>query len=147
MLLLVVGLTDKSYIASHNRLDTFGEDDFDALRELIDGYDRIVACPNVWSETSNFVRYAKGDRGDKIATTLQRLVAASEEVHIPSEAATNRKEYLRVGITDSVLLELAQSGSTLLTDDRHLYHAAATAGYDAINYNHLRAARYDREQQ
>jgi hypothetical protein len=54
-----------------------------------------------------------------------------------------RDEFIRLGLTDSVLLELGRSGATLLTVDLDLYLAALDAGLNVINYNHLKENRPD----
>lgn len=145
LLLLAVGLTDRSYVARHRRLTAFDLKDFDALYQLVDSFEGLVSCPNVWSETSNLIRYVSEPMSGQIAATLKRLIDNSDEVFTASENAARRKEYSRLGITDAVLLAMAQAGDVLLTDDFPVYLAAANAGYQAINYNHIREARYDRE--
>lgn len=138
LLLLVVGSTDRSYVARHKRLQAYGLEDFDKLVALASGYSRLVTCPNVLSETSNLVRYAPPPVSTRAAETLKLLLGRFGEVYVESSRATSRDEYRRLGLTDAVLLELAASGSTLLTDDLILYLAAERAGHKAINYNHLR---------
>lgn len=142
MLLLAVGLTDKSYIAKHKRLAVYDIDDFDSVSEIVNGFAALVSCPNVWSETSNFVRYVNEPLRSRISETLRQLIGISEEIYTESRFATKRQEYSSLGVTDAVLLTMAQTGSVLLTDDLPVYLAASKAGYQAINYNHVREARY-----
>ena len=60
------------------------------------------------------------------------------ETYIPSNVAVQRQEYLRLGLTDSVLLELTVSSAFLLTTDLGLYLAAANAKLPVENYNHIK---------
>lgn len=143
-LLLVAGLTTPSSIAKHKRLQAYDIDDFEAIAGLVDQSGGLQFCPNVWSETSNLVRYTGEPLRSEISRTLARLVAAFGETYVESGTATQREEYVRLGLTDSVILCLAETGTTLVTVDLDLYLAAQSAGYEnAINYNHLRERRYD----
>jgi hypothetical protein len=60
------------------------------------------------------------------------------EVSVSSYAAANRTEFLRLGLTDSVVLSIAEDDIAILTADLDLYLAASTAGYNVINFNHIR---------
>ncbi|MGN6488638.1 MAG: hypothetical protein ACTHLT_12590 [Devosia sp.] len=140
MLLLAVGLTSRSYVSRHRRLQAYTLEDFDHIVSLIDGASGVATCPNVWSETSNLVRYASAPLSERIAATLRLLIERWDETYIESTAAAARAEHTRLGVTDAVLLVMAQSGSVLLTDDLPIYLAAKRAGYAAINFNHLRGA-------
>lgn len=140
--LLVVGLTDRKYISRHKRLQIFDETDFDIIAELVDGRGCLLT-PNVVSETSNLIRYVADPMRSQVAVILARLVNGYDEKFVPSKTAVAHKDYIRLGATDAVLLELAQTGATLITDDLALYLAAVHAGLDAVNYNHIREARPD----
>lgn len=144
-LLLAVGLTNRSYVSRHKRLAAYDIDDYETLYDLVNSFSGLVSCPNIWSETSNLVRYVGDPVRREIARTLKDLIASSEEVYTESKVAAQREEYQRLGITDAVLLTMARSGGILLTDDLPVYLAAASAGYEAINYNHIREARYESE--
>ena len=94
--------------------------------------------PNVLSETSNLIRYITEPRRSEIATVLQRLIAGTEKRYVPSRVASARPEYGPLGLTDAVLLELCEPGTTLLTVDVQLYLAAERARRSVVNFNHLR---------
>jgi hypothetical protein len=72
-----------------------------------------------------------------------RLGWVAEEHIIKSKVVVGRKEFIRLGLTDAVLLELAHTGATLLIVDLALYLAAWAFGLNAINYNHVREQRVD----
>jgi hypothetical protein len=140
--LLVVGLTDQKYISRHKRLRVFDETDFDIVARMVDQRGCLLT-PNVVSETSNLIRYVADPMRSEAAVILARLVNGYEERFVPSKTAVVHKDYVRLGATDAVLLELTQTGATLVTDDLALYLAAVHAGLDAVNYNHIREARPD----
>ena len=138
LLLLVVGSTDRSYVSRHKRLQAYSLEDYDKVMSIVSGYSGLVTCPNVWTETSNLVRYAPEPIRSRSSETLKTLIGRSTETYVESRRAATRREYSQLGLTDAVLLVLAESGSTLLTDDLDVYLAAGKAGHTAINYNHLR---------
>jgi hypothetical protein len=142
-LLLVVGITDRAFVGRHKRLTAYSEDDFDHLVSILDQSSRIEFCPNVWSETSNLVRYSPPGIRVAVSRTLASLIDKVTESYIESRQASKRPEFSALGLTDSVLLHLAERGGVLLTSDLDLYLAAQRAGYSsAVNFNHLREARY-----
>lgn len=61
-----------------------------------------------------------------------------EERHVESRQAVARDEFLRIGLTDAAILEMATASHTLLTVDLDLYLTALNRGLKAENFNHLR---------
>jgi hypothetical protein len=138
LVLLVTGLTNPEYIAKHKRLQAYDKDDFIILEKILDTYSNITLCPNVLSETSNLLRYVGEPIRSEIAAKLHELIDGLGEEYISSAAAADQADYLRLGLTDAVLIKLAETGSDLLTDDLPLYLAAVGRGLSATNYNHIR---------
>jgi hypothetical protein len=144
LILLAVGLTTPRLVATHKRTRSgFDETDFKLLTEVLSRSRGVMACPKVFTEASNRLRQDKGADGRRIATTLAALSQKFEEAYVPSRTATTRAEYIALGVTDAVLLELADTGVQLLTTDFDLWGAAVAAGRDARNFNHMRGRRPD----
>lgn len=141
--LLIVGLLDKRHIASHKRLQIYDGADFDLLARFVGSYSSLLLSPNVLAETSNLIRQVGEPRRAELSRAVARFVQQFEERAIASQLAVSRTEHSRLGLTDAVLLELAADGGTILTADLDLYLAAASAGYDAFNFNHLREVAFD----
>lgn len=140
--LLFVGFGSRSSIRKHKRLQNFEEEDFDLLRRTVDSFDVLLLSPNVLSETSNLIRYMLDPaRTRQAVDAMTRTILAYPEVYVPSSRAIGRPEYHRLGMTDSVLLEMLDDGATLLTDDLALYIAGSQVGKNVINFNHLRERR------
>ena len=144
LLLWVVGRASREYIKDrvHKKLDAYSLEDFDLLSEILSKAPRVILTPNTLTEVSNHADWVKEPAKSEISAVLRCLAQASDgvEEHIVASAtATNRREFSRLGLTDSVLLELASGAWEILTADNHLYLAAAHAGYPATNFNHLRA--------
>ena len=56
LLLLVIGITDRSLIAKHKRTRSFEAEDFDLLVSVLAGYDQVVVTPHIMTEVSNLWR-------------------------------------------------------------------------------------------
>jgi hypothetical protein len=65
------------------------------------------------------------------------LIRNAEEIYVESSVVAGQKVFLRLGLTDAVMLNLANGETWLVTADLDLYLAAHAAGYDALNFNYL----------
>ena len=145
--LLVVGLTDPTAISQHRRLRTFVRNDFAIVQNIVELFDMIVVCPHVLTEASNLLGFE--DRGGMVRRsrrTLAAIVADFEERSYAAPIAMDDVDYLRLGLTDAVLLLLANQSTVLLTADLHLALAADARGHYIINYNHVRDGAITLEQ-
>jgi hypothetical protein len=143
LLLLVVGMTSKDYVDKHKRLKAFTVEDFDLLKEQLSVATEIVVTPNTLTETSNLIDHIADPARTRIYETLRSLVksAGAAEIYVASADAVGNPELPRLGLTDSVLLDVCASGTPLMTVDLRLYLAAISRGDKALNFNHLRDAR------
>lgn len=140
LVLFVVGAADREYIGKHKRLRAFSVEDFDLLVKMMADASNVVVTPNTLTETSNLIGQIGGPARDKIYLSLKILVKKCSEVYIASSSGSDREEFVRLGLTDAVLLELSDPDTTLITTDLDLYIAAAKLGKKVINFNHYRDA-------
>lgn len=140
LVLLVVGLTDETLISTHKRTLSFVPEDFLLLRLLLEEYQQIVVTPHVLTETYNLVAQIGEPNRTHILHTLQTFIGSVEELPYPSKEAAFSSSFLRLGLTDSVILNVSQENLPLVTVDLDLYLESANSGREVINFNHLRAA-------
>ena len=70
---------------------------------------------------------------------LRVLIEESREIVILSSRASSNNAFVRLGLTDAVLLEAISEETPLLTDDLNLYLAALENGSErSVNFTHLR---------
>ncbi|MEJ2801485.1 PIN domain-containing protein [Comamonas sp. BIGb0124] len=142
LLLLIVGITSRDFIAKHKRLNTFVAADFDLLLQQLSHADQIVLTPNVLTETSNLVDHIAEPMRSRIYAQFAALIGQSLacEIYVPTLRLTGHPTFSRLGVSDSALLELVEQGVVLLTVDLDLFLAAVStvAGQSAINFNNLR---------
>ena len=138
LVLFVVGTAAKEYIAKHKKLSAFTVEDYDMLLRIVSGASEVLVTPNTLTETSNLAAYIGEPARSKVLDVLRTVSATSCERYVPSSAAAQRSEFIRLGLADAALLELSAKDVTLLTTDFGLYNAALAKGAKAFNFNHLR---------
>ena len=131
-LLLIVGSASPAYIAQHKRLrDVYTEDDLSKLVELLGEFSDIV-----------LLRYIADPVRTAVLHQMRQLVRTGTEQFIPSATGVACVEFLALGLTDAVLLELSSvevdDRPTLMTVDLDLAIAAEMRGYRVMNFNHYR---------
>lgn len=138
LVLFVVGSAGRTLISRHKRLRAFSEADFDLLTGLLAQASEVILTPNVLTEASNLVRQTEGSARERIQLYFQSLIGRVREIYVESARAASRPEFLRLGLADSSLLEIAAEDVVVLTADFDLYRAALSAGRPAMNFNHVR---------
>ncbi len=142
LLLLVVGIASRDHIARFKRTCKYTAADFDLLTRVIAPYGVILVTPNIVTEVSNFAGYLDGKLRTRCMQTLAALLQAWNEHYVSSAHLASSTPFLRLGLTDASIQELANEADTVLTDDLDLYVAVSTSGHTAINFNHVRAAEW-----
>ena len=141
LVLLVVGLTGPTLISKHRRTQEFTVDDYDLLVAVVDRSGKVFVTPNTLTEACNLLAQHAEPERSQLLSKLKNLVEESSETVISSEDAANHGEFLRLGLTDAVLLEAVSPETPLVTVDLKLYAAALAGGKEAaINFNHSRFA-------
>ncbi|WP_407471150.1 PIN domain-containing protein [Xanthomonas campestris] len=137
LVLLSVGLSDRTYVARHKRTAQFLVEDFDLLVNVLSSYNRVVVTPNVLSESSNLCAYIAEPAKAQVMNTLKALIERHQELYVESTAAAGHTAYLRLGLTDASI-HLAADDATVLTTDFDLYQSLLAAGKNVVNFNHVR---------
>lgn len=140
LLLFIVGTTNRNLITRHRRLKAFSLEDFDLLCQLIGSSLHILVTPNTLTETSNLLGYIDEPARSQLFETFRFLIQNTSEEYVNSQIASNTREFQRLGLTDSGLLEITGKSCAILTTDLKLYLAALSRGLSAVNFNHLREA-------
>lgn len=138
LVLFVVGTTNRNLVTRHKRLKAFSLDDFDLLCRVIASSPQVFVTPNTLTETSNLLGYLDEPARTQVFETFRALILSTPEEYVESRTACDAKEFLRLGITDSGLLQITNKSRALLTTDLDLYLSALSRGLSAVNFNHLR---------
>jgi hypothetical protein len=142
LVLLVVGYTDETIVSRHRGLQKYDLAALRLLKAAIEPFEELLVTPNALTETSNILRQIRDPDKKRIAAVFKAFIQRSKETYVSSSRASSRTEFLRLGLSDAVLLEVAKDDIFFLTVDGALYAAALAAGYDAVNFNHIRDQNY-----
>ena len=138
MLLWFVGAFDRALIAKFKRTDTYTGEDFDLLVAFLSRFSRILTTPNILTEVSNLSSQLTGRMKLDYFGQFRERLELVEERYLPSSSIADRNEFARFGLTDSGIVELAETGVLVATDDFSLASLLESRGFDVLNFNHIR---------
>ena len=138
LVLLLVGLVNKRRIPEFKRTQNFTIGDFDTLSALIGSFGKLVTTPHVLSQVSDLT-----DLGGNELATVRRyfgvLIEKVEEYYDMSTALVTDPLFARLGLTDAAIAKISTRAILVLTADLDLQLAIQRRGFDALNFNHVRA--------
>ena len=139
LLLWIVGSLDRNLVHQHRRLAAYTARDFDILIDLVSQRGTVYVTPNTLTEATNLLMQHRDPQRTRLLEMLRASIAESEEVIVTSSLAAGRTEFLRLGLTDAVLLEAIAPFRPLVTADLELYLAAVTlANGEAMLFSSFR---------
>lgn len=140
LVLLVVGKTGRQLISKHRRLRKFETQDYDRLVRVVTAADRVIVTPNTLTEASNLLGQHGEPERSRILYTFRNIIEHSQENVVTSKAAARGSEFIRLGLTDAVLLEIVSKSNPLITVDFDLYLTATKREEgSAFNFWHSQA--------
>jgi hypothetical protein len=74
----------------------------------------------------------------RVFQTLAQVVKIISERYVRSTIATENVTFVRLGLTDSIIMTIAAGEILVLTDDFKLSQHLGYAGLAVLNFNHLR---------
>lgn len=132
LLLLLIGLYDKSTIKGFKRLSKYDSDDFDLLFQFV-ATRKVIITPQVLAEVSNFAKELKNnpDTFSEIIGKNKALLEKVCEKYIPKNDILGSQELVRFGFTDaSIILAAKENNALVLTDDFPLLSICKRNGLD-----------------
>jgi rRNA-processing protein FCF1 len=135
LIVLVIGLMDTRLISKHKRTSIYEQQDFDDMVSVIGRLDRLIVLPNVWTEVDNLLNNFGGDhKYQYILRTIETMKLSSEKF-VESIKGAESHAFYDLGLTDSLLLEIAAECDLLITSDSSLSDYAVANGiqvYDIV---------------
>lgn len=136
LLLLVIGRADPDRVArfKHTANRGFSSLHYNVLTALLGESVRVVATPNLLTETSNLLTSEFHDQ-------LRQLVDELIELYVPSRRVTAEDWFDRLGLADASIIDAAaNTGSTVITVDVALLDQLLRLSLPAANFHQLVAA-------
>lgn len=140
LLVLVIGLTDRSQVGLHKRTRAFRPEAFDLLLKVAIGATQIVVTPHILAETSNLLGQDEDLRTAAYRAKLAEMMNLHEELHISAVDVAADKAFIRLGVADCGALALLSEDLTLMTSDLGLYLEASLRDPKTVNFTYLQRA-------
>jgi rRNA-processing protein FCF1 len=141
LILLIVGLIDKTLISSHKRTSIYEPIDFENLKVLIGDLEKVVTTPNVLTEVDNLLNnFQKGHRW-MYYQVIREIIGKSSEKFIESKKIIELNPFFEVGLADTGVLELSKNCDFLITGDSKLADYANAFGIKVVDLVKIRNER------
>jgi len=138
LLLLLVGLHDRSMIEEYKRTKQFTQDDFDVLTRICGMFRKLITTPSVLAETSNLARPLFEIDSGNFPAVFQRFVSTACEETVKAVEVVGDDLFRKTGFTDTSVKMICSSQFLILTDDFRLSGHLTKQNIDFVNFNHLR---------
>jgi rRNA-processing protein FCF1 len=138
LLLYFIGKFDTSQISKFKRTSKFTSDDFRLLLFVFKHFNNVVTTPNILTEVSNLSNQLAGNLKLNFYTEFAKQVSTFQEQYISSVNICSQAHFIKFGLTDSGIIELAANEYLILTDDFKLANLLESKNIDVINFNHIR---------
>ena len=135
LIVLILGQIDPKLISKHKRTSIYNEEDYNDLVAIIGDIEKLVTLTNVWTEVDNLLNNFNKGLKDQYIETLSELVQSVDESYISTISVKDQYYLYDLGVTDSLLLQLAKNCEFLITGDSQLSDYAQAFGikvYDIV---------------
>lgn len=145
----IVGMKNKDYIPNNPSTENYCAEDFDNMYKLFDYCKQIILSTYILPEVSNTLpldHKAKNDNDDrhslflKEALTFLKMAKVKEE-HEPYRDIIDKKFFYKFGITDTAIIDLAEKGYAILSNDGPLVGFLINNNFQAKRPSGLQAQR------
>ncbi len=139
LLVYLVGCIDPQLIRKFKKTNSrYCVEDFKILDDLIGKFNKFVTTPNILTEVSNLGGQLNDNVKKQFFVFLAQFIQKTTEKYIQSSEISKDSLFIKFGITDRGLLELARTEHLIITDDFKLSSFCISQGFSSINFNHLR---------
>lgn len=120
LIVLLLGIIDKRLILTHKKTSIYEVKDYENLSNFIGNFSNLLVLPNVWTEVDNLLNSFTGNQKYKYIIAIKSLIEKTSEKYFESKNIVHNYTFELVGITDSLLLEVAKDCKFLITSDSKL---------------------------
>jgi len=138
LLMYIVGTLDPRLIPTFKRTKMFTVDDYTILCRFLQHFRSIVTAPNILTEVSNLAGQMADPRRTRVFQILTQAIKVFPEHFVHSTVAVEDSAFLKLGLTDVVIAQIAVGDVLVLTDDFKLSQHLERSGLDVVNFNHVR---------
>jgi hypothetical protein len=132
-LLYVVGSIDPKLIPKHDRTSAYHPNDFWTVQMLVSKARSSFTIPHTLTEISNL-----GDMTPRFRLAFRDRFRDIEELNIKSIGGFDSPFFIKSGLTDAILVEVALQNYLVVTADHGLYSIITSQNKSCINFNYLK---------
>jgi predicted nucleic acid-binding protein len=125
-------------IPKFKRTKKFVEQDYDLVRAFFNVFTLKVTTPNILTEISNLAGDIAPGLRKRFFRSLQTSFELLNEQYVPSQIGASSPIFPQIGLTDSIIAQVAMQRYLVVTDDFVLFNYLGSIEADVINFNHLR---------
>lgn len=138
LLFITVGMFDHNLIG-RKRLDGFTPDNFDQLKALIGRYSKNLTTPYLLAEVITLADQCVPKKQHWVFRRfLQTHYQKFDERWMKSTELSETQSFLRLGLSDAAVCQLAAKNAMVISDDIELCATLLDAGLNVVNFSHLR---------
>lgn len=138
LLLLLAGTVDRNLIGRWKRTQTYVEDDFDLLNELLESHRGFVTTPHISAEVSNLATSLSKQDHERFFKLFAGYLRETEERSVAARDVALVDVFARLGLTDTVIVRFKRRRPLVITDDLPLALHLERQRLPVVNFNHLR---------
>jgi rRNA-processing protein FCF1 len=138
LLLLFVGTVNRQRISQFNRTEKFTPEDYDILQRILTYFQKIVTTPNILTEVNSLTNQLGEPERSQCFLIFSETIPALDENYIESRTIATNEKFVKFGLTDCGILNLAIDKYLVLTDDFRLANYLQSVSIDVINFNNIR---------
>ena len=144
LLLFFVGSTNRDRIKKFNRTEKFIPEDYDILVQLLENFSLIVVTPNILTEVNSFINQLGEPERGRCLLIFSKFISTEKfnEQYVESQKIVTQQEFIRFGLTDCGIVEVARDRYLVLTEDFRFANHLHALGIDTINFNNIRTLNW-----
>ncbi|HKY38008.1 MAG TPA: hypothetical protein VJN18_18830 [Polyangiaceae bacterium] len=138
VLLLLAGTVDRKLIGRWKRTQTYVEDDFDLLNELLESHRGLVTTPHIAAEVSNLATSLSKQDHARFFELFAGYLRETKERSVAARDVALVDVFARLGLTDTAIVRFKRRSPLVITDDLPLALHLERQRLPVVNFNHLR---------
>jgi len=140
-IVLILGMIDTRLFKDHKRTSAYEDTDFENLISLVPDLSKVLVLPNIMTEVDNLLNDFRGHYKYPYIQAFTTVIKATTEIYLKTESILAGYYFAELGLTDSLILEVAKDCKFLITADSKLSDYAKSLSievFDLVEYRNLR---------
>ncbi|MCG8365256.1 MAG: hypothetical protein MJA27_18245 [Pseudanabaenales cyanobacterium] len=138
LFLYFVGAVNRERISKFKRTNQFIPEDYDLLLGILKNFQRMVTTSNILTEVNSLSNQLGEPQCSQCFALFSQAILPFEEYYIESRNTASNEAFIRFGLTDCGIINLAREQYLVLNDDLKLASYLQRQRIDTVNFNNLR---------